>query len=72
MGNIIRFYNQEEAEKIMENGRTTLNMIREAIKNYDFENPDKTTFENIGGIVFPVTYLKNGMILIDYPNEPLK
>lgn len=30
-----------------------------------------TRHENIGGVIFPVTYMDNGMVLVDYPYSPI-
>lgn len=40
-------------------------IIDEALKE-----PPITLYENIGGIVFPVTYFPNGTVIIDYPDKP--
>ena len=30
----------------------------------------KTTHELIGDVVFPVTRFSNGVVIVDYPNQP--
>ena len=62
--NII-LYDVETANHITEMGSIHIKKVSEFIG----DNSSVTKNEEIGGIIFPVTYFKDGMVIVDYPNK---
>ena len=69
---LIKFYDKKVAEAVTEQGRCIISEAIEKLKEAGFDSGLKTKFEKFGDTVFPVTYGPNGLVIIDYPDEPFK
>lgn len=66
-------YDSELSVKITKFGQQTVKDIQEYLEknNIDINSPMVTKHEQIGDGIFPVTYGPNGIVIVDYPSQPL-
>ncbi len=67
-------YNAETASDVKKQGKCIIYDTIEMLKRHGFNAEDYGihTHEKIGETIFPVTHHKNGMVTIDYPQNPIK
>ena len=69
---VFKIYHHKQSEAVTEQGRCLISEAIEKFKEAGFDSALKTKFEKFGDAVFPVTYGPNGLVVIDYTNEPFK
>jgi DNA polymerase elongation subunit (family B) len=70
---VIKFYDKDQAKAVTEEGRCVIKETLKKLKESGFDGKMlKTNYERFGDTIFPVTYGPNGLVIIDYPNEPFK
>jgi hypothetical protein len=70
---VFSLYDSLQAESITLSGQTLIEQLIQKAKENGFTiKMAETKYENFGDSVFPVTYWPDGLVTIDYPDEPFK
>jgi hypothetical protein len=66
-------FSLEKKDEVTKHGVCIIEeMIKKCKENGIDTSSIRTNTERINGVDFPVTYFKDGSIIFDYPNPPLK
>ena len=65
-------FDKHEAKGVTQRGRCIIAEAIEKLKEAGFDSGLKTKYERFGDTILPVTYGPNGLVIVDYPNKPLK